>query len=122
MKLKELFDCIALCEDDIAEMANLRPKDTGLNLVMFVSTKEYVNDRHGPRIKISNIPGTFSKDDNFVVLISKSPTINTKQCKYDNDTRKSIEDWITINYKQLIDYWNGKYESDADFISSLTKM
>lgn len=58
MKLDELtqsFDIdsdITINPDYLFEMSNVREKDSGLNLTMFISSKKYINGRHGPRIKV----------------------------------------------------------------------
>lgn len=127
MKLIELiqdFDIdsdIILDPDFLFEMANVREKDSGLNVTMFVSSKKYVNGRHGPRIKVSNLRDKFSADDNFVITLSKEPIIG-KNAKYKESELNNLVDWIKLNLEVLLDYWNDKFESDADFLLALKKL
>lgn len=114
-------DCI-LTEDVLCEMARVQRKDSGLPQQIFVSTRDYGTGNHWARIKVSNIPDTFSKTDNFVVTISKTPEVVAGKPKYDSSQLEDIFDWIILNYETLLKYWNKKYESDADFYSELKKI
>lgn len=127
MKLTELkyendIDAdIFLNEEDLCEMANIRPKDIGMNFTIFVSSKKYVGGSHGPRIKVSNLRDRFSKDDNFVITISKSPIVG-QNCKYKETEKSDLKDWVKLNYDVLMKYWNDEFESDADFLLALKKL
>lgn len=127
MKLHELFnrvpesECI-LTEDELWEMARVQKADSGIACIMWVSTKDYVNGSHGPRLKVSNIPDKFSRDDNFVVTISKQPIVVAGRPKYTQLKVEDIKDWIILNYNALIKYWNDEYEGDSDFYRELKKV
>lgn len=125
MRLDELIQTIELDThidpDYLFEMANIREKDSGLPMTMFVSSKQYVSGRHGPRLKVSNLRHKFSADDNFVVILSKEPILG-KNAKYKESELNNLVDWIKLNLDVLLKYWNDEYESDADFLLALKKI
>lgn len=114
-------DCI-LTEEVLYEMARVQKKDSGLPQQIFVSTRDYGTGNHWARIKVSNVPGTFSKDDNFVVTISNKPAVVAGKTKYTNSQLEDIFDWVKLNQKVLLKFWNKEYESDADFYAELKKI
>lgn len=127
--IKPIYDAIEFFKDDciiteecLYEMARIQKKDSGLPQQIFVSTKDYGSGNHWARIKVSNIPGTFSKTDNFVVTISKTPQVVSGIPKYKESHVQDIFDWILLNYEPLLKYWNKKYESDADFYAELKRI
>lgn len=127
MKILDLFDQIPqsecfLTEDILWEMANLQRGDTGIKFNIYVSTKSVVGERHGPRIKVSNIANTFSKEDNFVVSISKKPVILAGNPKLSSSSLDDVKDWVILNYEILIAYWNEQYDSLGAFLSDLHKI
>jgi len=121
MKLNESFEC-TIVERELYEMARVQPANSGLPCILFVSTKTYVKGRHGPRIKVSNIPGTYSDFDNFVVTIAKPPLVVAGDVKFKKSVVDDIIDWVALNYDSLLKYWEDKYENDADFYAELKKI
>jgi hypothetical protein len=111
-----------LTEEMLWEMARVKPADSGLPQTIFISTRDYVDKRHWARIKVSNIIGTFSSTDNFVVEISKNPKILAGNCKLKKDELQDIFDWVVLNYDALIKYWNDEYESDSEIYNDLKKI
>lgn len=127
MKFNEfLFDKTdenLITEEQLYEMARVKPKDSGVPWVIFISTKEYVKQRHWARIKVSNVKGTFSPTDNFSVYISKTdPYILAGETRMSSDELEDIYEWVKFNYEVLMKYWNDKYESDADMYNELRKI
>jgi len=114
-------DCI-LTEEVLYEMARVQRKNSGLPQQIFVTTRDYGTGNHWARIKISNIPDTFSKNDNFVVTISKNPQVVAGKPKYTTLQLEDIFDWIILNYDILLKYWNKGYDNDADFYAELKKI
>ena len=104
------------------EMARVKEANSGINVVIYVSTKNGVKQRHGPRIKVSNIKHTFSWDDNFAVTIEKEPQIIAGKVKIKNDEVEDIFDWVKLNYSTLMKYWNDAYSNDADFYHELKSL
>lgn len=116
-----LDECV-ITEEKLYEMARVQTKDSGLRPMIFVSTRDYGTGNHWARIKVSNVPGTFSKDDNFSISISKHPSIVAGDTKYKQRELNDIYDWIVLNYTPLIKFWNKEYESDRDFYDDLVKI
>lgn len=111
-----------LTEEQLCEMARVSRKESGINVVIFASRSEYVSGRHWARIKVSNVPRTFSKSDNFSVSITDNPGVISGKSKLKNSELESVIDWVKLNKKVLLDYWNNVYESDADFLADLIKV
>lgn len=121
MKLDDLDECI-ITEEEIWEMARVAPRDSGLPCIMFASSKDSVNGKHGPRIKVSNVPGTFSANDNFVVSIANPPALVAGTSRYSQSSTSDILDWVAINTVPLLKLWNNQYTSDIDFYAELRKL
>jgi hypothetical protein len=106
MKLDHINDLELLNEqviiklaNEMMEMANLPPADTGLPCVIWLGE---VGGQHGPRIKVSNIKGKMSNDC-FVVTVSKTPTIVTpRSVKMSTSDVDHVIDWIILNYEVLM--------------------
>ncbi|HEX9843778.1 MAG TPA: hypothetical protein VGC20_13555 [bacterium] len=90
------------------EMANLRPKNTGLPMVIWVSEKGRA--RHGPRIKVSRQHG------------SKMDALNTVSVTIDNEPRvvggelpardlDALKRYIALNIEPLLGFWNGELDT-----------
>lgn len=111
-----------ITEENLYEMARVQKRDSGLPQMIFVSTRDYGTGNHWARIKVSNVPGTFSKNDNFSVSISIDPRIVGGKSKYSTSDMNDIFDWIKLNHDTLIKYWNNKYETDSEFYTELKKI
>ena len=114
-------ECV-LTESEVYEMASIQPEDSGLKQLIFVSTKDYVGSSHWARIKVSNVYGTFSKEDNFVVSVDKNPKILAGKSKYTKDQLNDIFDWVKLNYEVLMKYWKNEFNSTKDFYLNLKKI
>ena len=121
MKLTE----IANLEEQILnapmfEMANLSPTNTGLAVVIWIGE---VGGQHGPRIKVSNVPGKFAKNDNFVVSVSSAPEVLTpKSVKLSSDRVQDVLDWVTLNYTDLMELWKMYEAGTGDVVGVLSKL
>jgi hypothetical protein len=101
--------------NNMMEMANLTPDETGIPYVIWVGE---VDGQHGPRIKVSNIKGKMS-DDCFVISVSKTPTVLTpKSCKLAQSEVADILDWVMLNYDTLMQLWQ-VYETGTGFSAPL---
>ena len=119
------LDEIMLNEDPVSfeqliEMARIKKANSGINVVMAAWTKDNALGRHGPRIKVSNIVDTFSKEDNFSVSISENPAVKAGTARFSKETVNNIQDWVKANYVPLMKLWHDKYDNDADFYADLT--
>lgn len=129
MKLNELqqlehllteSDCI-ITEDHLCEMARVKPTDSGLPFIIFVSTRDYGIGNHWARIKVSNIPGKYSKEDNFSISVD-NPRVVAGKPAYTHSKVQDIIDWVKLNHDPLIKYWNDEYESDVEFYHDLKRL
>jgi len=96
---------IQLTEQNIMlEMANLPPRATGINYVMFFGE---VGGQHGPRIKVSNTKGKFDRSNNFTISVSKDPEIMTPTGSVSISKKEfnKIKKWIILNYSDLMLLW-----------------
>lgn len=119
MKLSQL----QLDEEFILEMAmRVKPANSGLRPIIWVSTAVHAKGRHGPRVKVSNVIGTYSDEDNFSVTISNDPRIIAGTSKFNRDETDDILDWVKINISPLLKYWKDEYEDDAMFYHELKKL
>lgn len=122
MKALDPFEDYMITEEELYEMARIQQANSGIPFIMFASTKLSVNSRHGPRIKISNVKGTFSAIDNFVVTIDHEPQLIAGTCKFKKSDLEDIIDWIKLNYDTLMKYWNNAYDDDVNFYHELVKL
>lgn len=110
MKIREIIGNWFSRENELLEMANIHPAQSGLNQVIFIGK---VGGRHSARVKVSNVPGTFDANDNFSIALSqkegKTKIYGTVKIK-PKDLEK-IEKWIDINREDLIAMVN-QMESD----------
>ncbi len=112
-----LLETIQFYFDDktLVEMANLQPSDTGLKPVINVVSKG--GAKHGPRVKVSNIAGTFHHTDNFSLTLEPIPRI-VGNCKIKKEHLDDINDWVTLNREHLVKVW---YHGDSMSIHDVAK-
>jgi hypothetical protein len=119
-----LFE-LKMTEEDILkapmnEMANLYPTKTGLSCVVWFGE---VGGQHGPRLKVSNVPGKFATDNNFVVSVSKDPKVLTpNSAKMATMKIEDVLDWIKLNYDELMELWQIRETGDGDSDEVLSRI
>lgn len=102
------------------EMANLYPKETGLPCVVWFGE---VGGQHGPRLKVSNVPGKFSTESNFVVSVTREPRVLTpKSAELSTTKIEDVLDWIKLNYDELMELWQIHETGDGDSIEVLSRL
>ena len=119
MKFRQFIE-----QDILYEFANLDSRRTGIeNIVIHCySQGDGKKLQHGPRIKVSNIYGKFSKTDNFVIEI-KTGKVVEGEVKIKNKELQILRLWITMNKKELISYWEAEGEMTTDdFLDSIKKV
>ena len=124
---EELRKYISLVEQEtrdglLHEMANIDQRRHGIpNVVIFVGSVEKAP--HWLRVKVSNAPGRYDRNDNFVI---EMPSLD-----YNPDhvadwitprIMRKILEWIKLNQQQLADYELGKVSATDDFLDSLSKV
>lgn len=108
MKVSEIKEDVDF-EHFLLEMANLTKRMTGLPMNIYVSTKDSVRDRHGPRLKAMSTHGNaFDKSSLTSVSISKQP-IDFHGKLTQRDFSEIVE-FIQRNEKALLSLWNKKID------------
>jgi hypothetical protein len=105
----------SISDEELMEMANVSPKKTGIKDVYIWFDPHY----HGRRIKVSNIPNKFSKNDCFTITIPKFEIIG----QYNSNliTTSVLDDiikFVKLNIKAIEDFSDEKISTD-EFIDKL---
>lgn len=96
-------------------MANMQPSETGLIATIHVMSKG--GAKHGPRIKVSNIAGTFHHSDNFTLTNEPEPRV-IGNCKLKSDKLEKIVDWVKLNRDHISDVWHHGDSMTANDVNS----
>ena len=105
-------------EEDFFDMSNLRPKHTGLPMVVWVSHRG--RTRHDARVKVCRTPGDrIDIDDMAVVGIRPTPTLI--EGSLDAGSLKLVQKWIALNEATLIGYWDGELDT-AELLQNLKRI
>lgn len=100
------------------EMANLRPKSTGLPMTIWVS--ERGRAKHGPRIKVSLKSGDrIDIGDTVTVTIEDKPRVIGGSLKPPH--LDAVVAYIALNRVALLAYWNGEIDT-ADLLQNLNSL
>jgi hypothetical protein len=91
-------------EEDPYAMANLRPADTGLPMVVWVS--ERAGARHDVRVKVCRVHGNAIQIDN-TASVSVRPQPNVVAGNLSPADFHAVARWIEINADALVAYWDG---------------
>ena len=90
-------------EQNLFEMVNLRPKDTGLPMTIWVGPK--AGAKHDIRIKVCmNHGDTMNLDNLAIVAIRPKPHVIVGMLSKNDE--KLVFEWINLNLALLIAYWN----------------
>ncbi|MFZ2004067.1 MAG: hypothetical protein WB697_02715 [Stellaceae bacterium] len=93
-----------LIEDELFEMANLYPAETGLPMTVWVSPRG--NARHDVRIKVNMTHGNrMTVENTAVVAIRPAPHVIAGRLSSEDET--AVARWITLNSAALVAYWDG---------------
>jgi hypothetical protein len=95
-------------------MANLRRKTTGLPFIVFISQKGEA--RHAARVKVSPEPRVRTDE---MSSYSVSPFEWKEGPRLSKAEEKLLGQWIDLNARVLLDYWNGQVEYTEDAIDRL---
>lgn len=101
-------------KENLFEMANFWPKDTGLSYVIWISEKSG-KEKHGPRIKI-DIDGNI-----YSMTVSDTPEFKQKNVKISSKELNTIKKFIIDNKDLLLKYWNEEI-STVDFVKKMKKI
>lgn len=94
LEYKKIYTTIS--DEEVMEMANISSKKTGIeNVVIWIGPNPKF---HGKRIKVSNSPNKFCKDDCFTITIPDFEIIGKVNHKLiSNKTLEKIIEFIKIN-------------------------
>ena len=106
-----------ITDEELMEMANVSPKKTGVKdvYIWFGPNPHF----HGRRVKISNVPNKYSKNDCFTLTIPKFKIIGQYNDKLITiEVLEKIKDFINLNLKLIEDFSDEKISTD-EFIDNL---
>ncbi|CAB4130263.1 hypothetical protein UFOVP116_351 [uncultured Caudovirales phage] len=93
---------------DLFEMSNIRKKESGLPVNIFVSSGGSINQQHGPRIKVMvDASDRFNISDTVSVLLKQDIT-SADIVGYNTlptNVLTQVREYINLNYSVLSDYW-----------------
>jgi hypothetical protein len=105
-------------DEDLFEMANLRPERTGLPFVVFISQRG--GARHDVRVKVATGPRPDPASMVTVALRPEPRVIPPGELAAEDFRRLSA--WIALNQQALVDYWNGDIAYTEDVFAVLRKL
>lgn len=89
---------------NLFEMANLRFRQTGLPVVVWIQPSTG-NEKHWCRIKVAKQYGDKTTNDLFTIRVDNLKVVgNTGEIK-ERDV-EMVKEFIELNREVLIDYWN----------------
>jgi len=92
-------------ENELFEMANLYPEDTGLPMTIWVSPKGKA--RHDARVKVCRIHGNRMTLDDLAIMAIR-PDAKLLHGTLAGKDERLVADWIDKNRATLIAYWDGE--------------
>lgn len=101
---------------DMLEMSNLRPKETGLPMVVWIQP-ELSKSKHGPRIKIQLSHGDKVDPTNFTSITIEDDPKNVGGEFIKVSDFKIIKKFIQLNKEGLLKVWNDEI-SPLDFANN----
>jgi len=105
-------------ENELYEMANLYPRDTGLPMTLWVSPKG--NARHDVRVKVCRPHGDrMLASDTAVVGVRPEPRLI--EGPLPTADLKAVSAWISLNEAVLVGYWDGTL-STGEMVRQLKKL
>lgn len=102
-------------EDDFFLMANLRPAETGLPMVVWVS--ERGGARHDVRIKVSQTHGP-RIDPTNTATVAVRPAARLIAGQLSSADLQAVSRWVQRNRDAILDYWDSTI-STAELLQQL---
>jgi hypothetical protein len=90
--------------DDLFEMTNVFPEDTGLPFVVYISEKGTL--RHDVRVKVASGP----KGRDFVASVSVRAEVEVVGGALDAGSLALVRRWIELNRDVIVRYWDVQFE------------
>ena len=99
-------------------MANLRPEKTGLPFIVFISQRDDAS--HDVWVKVSPAPRIRRDQMGSYAL---RPSVEWKAgWQMSRKDEQLLEQWVELNRKVLIEYWDGAIEFTEDAMDRLVKL
>jgi len=105
-------------DTDFFLMANLRPKTTGLPMVVWVS--ERGNARHDVRVKVDLNHGD-RIDPSQTAMFGVRPSPGLISGYLTAADQRVVSDWITLNEAAIVEYWDGAIDT-AELLGRLKRV
>jgi hypothetical protein len=94
-------------DDEAGDMVSLTEEDTGIANTIFASTKGYVSERHGPRVKIAIDPARrFIAGGKAASMSIHDFAIKGEYVPA--ELADQVRRFIDLNREALLAYWNGE--------------
>lgn len=117
--MKELLEQLRqINEDQLWEMANLHPRDTGLPVIVWADSNRQM--KHGLRIKFQNSYSDKTDSSSLVPMtISEDPQIPVQvKLRISKADLQKVQQWVILNKDLLVAYAEEKITT-KDFVNSL---
>lgn len=107
-----------LDEEQLWEMTNLHPRDTGLPVIVWADSNRQM--KHGLRIKFQNSYSDKTDSSSLIPMtISENPQIPVQvKLRISNADLQKIRQWIILNKDLLVAYAKEEITT-KDFVNSL---
>jgi hypothetical protein len=104
-------------EDELFEMANLRPETTGLPFTVWISPG--LNAQHDIRVKVTMQPRP-GLDMTSVALrpqirVTDGPALSPEHLLL-------LQAWVQLNFETLLAFWEGRLAYTEDVLAQLRKL
>lgn len=104
-------------EDELFEMANLRPETTGLPFIVWISPG--LNVQHDIRVKVS----LDSRPGPDMTSVALRPAVRvTDGPALSPDHLRLLQAWVQLNFDTLLAFWEGRIEYTEDVLARLRKL
>ena len=93
-----------IIEDDLYEMTNFYPGDTGLPMTVWIRPRS--NERHSARIKVCTVAGPRMLPDHTVTVVLQPRRVIPRGGLAPDDER-AVNAWIDLNEATIRAHWEG---------------
>ncbi|MCM1532752.1 MAG: hypothetical protein NC114_10850 [Ruminococcus flavefaciens] len=100
------------------EMANLRERQTGLPLYIYVSEKQ---GQHSPRIKVCLTGSQLSSGETLSISIEDELKVLAGSLRIKSKLLNQVFEWVKLNKETLLPFWNLNYDIQ-DLLDNLKKL
>jgi hypothetical protein len=106
-------------DDDLWEMVNLSPAETGLSMTIYASPRGRA--RHAARVKVNGVPGRrMTLENESIVAVRPQPRVIHRGNLSPGDERQVFA-WVVLNEAALIAYWDFTINT-SEFLARLQQL